>query len=86
MGFPPVHVEQWLSRIRNSKSECARVVITYKGAWLRRYGTITYLGLVLARKDMQDGCKVVDRGETPLEFISKGGKVGFRVVSPWGFS
>ena len=31
MGFPLVHVEQWLSRIRNSKSECARVVHTKRG-------------------------------------------------------
>ena len=83
MGFPPVHVEQWLSRIRNSKSECARVVHTKKGAWLRRYGTITYLGLVLARQIMQDGCKVVDRGETPVEFISKGGRLS--LLEKWGF-
>ena len=53
------------------RSGCAYI----KEAWLRRYGTITYLGLVLARQDMQDGCKVVDRGETPLEFISKGGRL-----------
>ena len=32
---------------------------------------------------MQDGCKVVDRGETPLEFISKGGRLS--LLEKWGF-
>ena len=53
------------------RASALRLFIQKKGVWLRRYGTITYLGLVLSRQVMQDGCNVVDPGENPLEFISK---------------